>query len=128
MQQIKYLKILISLLLISSLSACSLFEPKVVEVPYFVEKSIPLVPKAKQTQMKKVYFYVVSDKNINAFKARFKKKHNNLVFVAISVKDYENLSSNVAELTRYIKDQQAVIEYYEESIQSKTNIKKESDE
>lgn len=36
--------------------------------------------------------------------------------VSMSIKDYENLSLNLAELHRYIKAQRAVIDYYETSI------------
>lgn len=115
--------ILLSLLLLSNLTACT---KEVVRVPYMVEKKIPLVSKPKQVQMKRIYFYVVSDKNMKAFQARYLKKHQQMVFIALSPKDYENLSSNVSELTRYIKDQKAIIEYYENSITAQTKIKKDN--
>jgi hypothetical protein len=34
------------------------------------------------------------------------------VFVAIMMKDYENLSLNLADLRRYIEQQQSIIAYY----------------
>ena len=36
---------------------------------------------------------------------------------AISVKDYENLAKNFAELRRYIEQQKQIILYYEEAVQ-----------
>ncbi|CAB4122509.1 hypothetical protein UFOVP29_30 [uncultured Caudovirales phage] len=33
-------------------------------------------------------------------------------FIALTTKDYENLSLNMADITRYLKQQQAIIEYY----------------
>jgi hypothetical protein len=34
-------------------------------------------------------------------------------FVALSIKDYENLRINLSDVLRYIQQQQAVIKYYE---------------
>jgi len=39
-----------------------------------------------------------------------------LAFVALSVKDYENLALNVAELRRFINQQKEIIIYYEEAM------------
>ena len=39
-------------------------------------------------------------------------------YVAISVKDYENLAKNFAELRRYIEQQKPTILYYEKAVQS----------
>jgi len=36
------------------------------------------------------------------------------VYVALSVKDYENIGLNFAELKRYIEQQKQIIIYYEE--------------
>lgn len=33
-------------------------------------------------------------------------------FIALSTKDYENLSLNMADITRYLKQQQSIIDYY----------------
>ena len=38
-------------------------------------------------------------------------------YIAISVKDYENLAKNFAELRRYIEQQKQIILYYEEAVQ-----------
>ena len=37
-------------------------------------------------------------------------------YIAISVKDYENLSKNFSELRRYIDQQKKIILYYEEAV------------
>ena len=39
-------------------------------------------------------------------------------YVAISVKDYENLAINIAELRRYIEQQTEIILYYENAVKS----------
>jgi len=40
-----------------------------------------------------------------------------LAIIALTVRGYENLSLNVSELERYIRQQKEVIVYYEEAIQ-----------
>ncbi len=45
-----------------------------------------------------------------------------MVYFALSVPDYENLSLNMGELKRYIEQQKTIIVYYEQSI---TGIKAE---
>jgi len=39
-----------------------------------------------------------------------------LAIIALTVRGYENLSLNVSELERYIRQQKEVIVYYEEAI------------
>jgi hypothetical protein len=44
-----------------------------------------------------------------------------LAFVALSIKDYENLALNVAELRRFINQQTNVIIYYEDAVSPSIN-------
>lgn len=66
--------------------------------------------------LNEVKIYVVTKENIDQFEKDFEKKNGSLVYIAISVKDYENLSLNFAELRRYIEQQQQIIVYYEEAV------------
>jgi anion-transporting ArsA/GET3 family ATPase len=61
-----------------------------------------------------VQWHVVNKENLDAFLAEMRKQQgtNNPVFIAITTKDYENLSLNLADLKRYIQQQQSVIVYY----------------
>ena len=64
--------------------------------------------------MNEIKIYVVSpSENFEEFKKEFQLKNGADSYIAISVKDYENLSKNFAELRRYI-DQKQIILYYEE--------------
>lgn len=68
-------------------------------------------------------FYAVTEENFEEFKEKFEKENGGrLVYFAISVPDYENLSLNMGELKRYIEQQKTIIVYYEQSI---TGIKAE---
>jgi len=38
------------------------------------------------------------------------------VYVALAIKDYENLALNIAELRRYLNQQTEIIVYYERAV------------
>ena len=117
MQQRKYLKNLSLLLLFSlTISGCSLI-PKQVEVQTkFIERKIPIQDQPKGLTLYPVTFYAVTEENYEEFQEKFKDKNENLVFFALSVPDYENMSLNLAEMKRYIDQQKTIIVYYEKSI------------
>ena len=123
----KILLVSLSLLLLSSCTKAP--EPTIITVPEIIEKDIPIVERPKGLSLTSPYFHVVTSENLEEFIEKFKKSNGSeLVFYAISVRDYENLSLNLAELRRYIEQQQAIIFYYETSIDGDDDdIQNESD-
>ena len=63
-----------------------------------------------------VKIYVVSKLNYKDFIKAYEKKNGADSYIAISVKDYENLALNFAELRRYIEQQKQIIIYYENAL------------
>ena len=61
----------------------------------------------------------MSKKNYKEFIKEYQKKNGADSYIAISVKDYENLSLNFAELRRYIEQQKQIIIYYEKAVTPK---------
>ena len=121
MRQTNFGMTLSLLLAITLLSGCSTFrpEPEIVTVTKLVERNIPLMPHPKQVQMNDIKIYVVSpEQNLDQFKEEFEKKNGTDSYIAISVKDYENLAKNFAELRRYIEQQKQIIVYYEKAVQT----------
>lgn len=51
----------------------------------------------------------------------FTAEHGELAYVVLSMKDYENLAINVADLRRYIEQQTEIIVYYENAVKPDTN-------
>ena len=49
----------------------------------------------------------------------FTAEHGELAYVVLSMKDYENLAINIADLRRYIEQQTEIIVYYEEAVKPK---------
>tara|TARA_B100000902_G_C27311455_1_gene918685 strand:- start:487 stop:771 length:285 start_codon:yes stop_codon:yes gene_type:complete len=71
----------------------------------------PVLP--REIDLKEPMWYVVSDKNIDEFHERLTKEHGQVVFVAMSIPDYELMSYNMQELKRYITELKEVVVYYE---------------
>tara|TARA_X000000368_G_scaffold124067_1_gene97295 strand:+ start:139 stop:525 length:387 start_codon:yes stop_codon:yes gene_type:complete len=94
-----------------------------------VDRNIPIQPWPKPISMNGIHFYVVTEENLEDFKQRFLKKNSELVFIAMSVRDYENLAFNVQDVKRYIKQQKEIIIYYEIVAEGtkKEKIKKEEE-
>jgi len=118
MEHKKYL-ILLSLLPLFLLSSCSLLpkEKEIIVQTVEVEKQIPLQLQPKPLQFNSIYWHVVTEENFNDFMEKFKKENGEAwVFYAISVRSYESMAFNMAELKRYIEQQKQVIVYYEEAV------------
>ena len=105
-----------SLILLLALSGCSLIPKEVQVQTKFVEKQIPIQGHPKGLTMYPIQFYAVTEENFEEFKEKFEKENEDLVYFALSVPDYENLSLNMSELKRYIDQQKTIIIYYEQSI------------
>ena len=122
-------------LAILTLSGCSFLQqpPREVEIitkPVPIDIVQPVMP--RPLNLKEPKWYVVSDRKIpkeertymDKFEADIKKKHGgDLVFVAMTVADYELMSYNTQEIKRYISQLGEVIIYYREVT---TNEKEES--
>jgi hypothetical protein len=118
----KLLRASLLLLLLSSLTACSLFskpEKVVVTQVEYVERTIPIQPRPKPVTLYDIEFYAVTEENLDEFLERFEKENGDIVFFAISVPDYENISLNMGELRRFIEQQKSIILYYEENANRK---------
>ena len=119
MRQINFGMTLSLLLTTLLISGCVSWKPEkeIVVQTKIVERNIPTVPHPKQVRLNDVKIYVVSPEvNYDEFMEEFTKKNGADSYIAISVKDYENLSKNFAELRRYIDQQKKIILYYEEAV------------
>lgn len=74
--------------------------------------------------MPDVQWFVVNEDNLEEAIERIKEAGGVAVFMAITPKGYENLSLGIADLRRYILQQNKIIAYYETQIQENTNKNK----
>jgi hypothetical protein len=58
----------------------------------------------------------VTEKNFDDFKKRFLTNNKDFVFYAISPDDYKVILGNETEMLRYIKQDNAIIVYYEKNL------------
>ena len=123
MRLISYGPIFAVLLTLTGCGILSKPEPKIVTVTNTVKTTVPIVARPKAVNLNDVKIYVVTKENIDQFEQDFIKKNGSLVYIAISIKDYENLSLNFAELRRYIEQQQQIIVYYEEAVKPEDKSK-----
>ena len=118
MQLRNYSKILKKTLVLSSLlllTACA-SEEKIIVQTDVIQTEIPIQSRPKAVSLSNVKFYVVTKENLNDFLKNFEKENDDTVFYAISVKDYEKMALNIADLRRYINQQDKLILYYEKAV------------
>ena len=116
-----YLKVSSLLLLSLLVSSCSSW-PKLTQIEIQtveVERNIPIQNRPRQLEMNDIHFYVVTEENFEEFKKRFVKENGDLVGYVLSVRDYETLAINMAEIKRYIEQQKQIIIYYEKAVSPK---------
>ena len=90
-------------------------EVKTVEV----ERKIPVQKRPRPVDMNDIYLYVVTLDTFEEFKGRVVKENGDLLFYALSVRDYETLALNMSELKRFLQQQKQIIIYYEKAVKPK---------
>ena len=84
-----------------------------------------MVARPKPLQLIDTRVFVVTKDNFEKFIKEFKEVYGDLAFVAISMKDYENLALNIADMRRFLNQQKEIIIYYENAVSVKSqNIDK----
>ena len=116
-----YLKVLSLLLLPLLLSSCSTWDKLTrIEVQTIeVERNIPIQNRPSRLELDDIKWFVVTDQNFEEFKEKYIKQNGEFLFFAISVRDYETLALNMAEIKRYVEQQKSIIVYYEKALNPK---------
>ena len=82
---------------------------------------VPTVSRPKPVQLIDTKVYVVNKDNLQNLITEFEETHGELAYVALSMRDYENLALNISELRRYINQQTNIIVYYEDAVTPEPN-------
>ena len=112
----KYLMVLkqiVVLLMVSMMAySCSLIPKQVDVISKPLKRNIaqPVMP--REIDLNEPYWFVVSELNVDEFLERVKKEEGRIVFVAMSIPDYELMAYNMQELKRYINELKEVVVYY----------------
>ena len=78
--------------------------------------TVPVVARPKPLQLNDTRVFVVTKDNFDEFVKEFSEIYGDLAFVALSMKDYENLAINIADIKRYLEQQKEIILYYEKAV------------
>ena len=93
--------------------SCSLIPTKQIEVSAKpIERTIvqPIMP--REIDLKEPMWIVVTPDNWEEQLARIEKQEGELVFLAMTIPDYEVMAYNMQELKRYITELKDVVVYY----------------
>ena len=86
---------------------------RISSAPVTVDVARPADPAS--VRMLPINFRVVTRENLEQFMTEISRNQTGSpVFVAMTMSDYENLSLNLADIRRYIEQQQAIIVYYQQ--------------
>ena len=107
----KYFLVILSVLL---LAGCGMKDVNIKATP--VQPTVIHPPVPDQLQMREVKWTVFNREKIEKLLADYPGQE--IVLFALSAKGYENISLNMGEITRYIKEQKGVIIYYREEFPS----------
>ena len=99
-------------------------ETEIKVVTKIVPTTIPTVSQPKPIQLNDTRVWVVTEDNLDQFIADFKEQYGEVAFVALSMRDYENLALNIGDLKRYIGQQKEIIVYYEKAVTDEQNTAK----
>ena len=70
---------------------------------------IPVVARPKPLQLVDTRVRVVTKDTLEQFLTDYEQQYGQVAFVVLSMKDYENLALNIADLRRYINQQTEII-------------------
>ena len=120
-----YLKVSSLLLLLLLLSSCSTWDKLTrIEVQTIeVERNIPIQNRPSRLELDNIKWFVVTDQNFEEFKEKYIKQNGEFLFFALSVRDYETLALNMADIKRYVIQQKQIIIYYEKALSPKEEEK-----
>ena len=116
--------LLLPLLLLNSCSSFKNILPLEIRTVE-VERKIPTQNRPRPVKLNDLHFYVVTEDTFKQFKTRFTKENGDFLFYAISVRDYETLALNMAEIKRFLQQQKQIIIYYEKAVTP--TVKKEKE-
>lgn len=116
-----YLKTILAITALLLISGCVKPTPETITVTKLEPVNIPVVNQPNPPELISPKIYVVNKDNYQEFEDRFIKANGELVYVAISIKDYENLSINLEEIRAFVLKQKEIIVYYEEAIKDSEN-------
>ena len=102
------------------LAGCGGVAPKIVEKPILVDRPELIVPEVQPVQQYDFEWIVITRENFDSVTRELESRGQTIVLFAITPQGYQNLSLSIAELRRFITQQQSVIVSYKTYYGKKT--------
>ena len=107
-------------------SSCSILGGKTKQIEVMakpIERTIiqPVMP--REIDLKERMWFVVTPANFEEFQTRIIEQEKELVFLAMTVPDYEVMAYNMQELKRYITELKEVVVYYRKVTMPPSEVK-----
>ena len=102
------------------LAGCGGVAPKIVEKPILVDRPELIVPEIQPVQQYDFEWIVITRENFDSVTRELESRGQTIVLFAITPQGYQNLSLSIAELRRFITQQQSVIVSYKTYYGKKT--------
>jgi len=102
-----------------TLVGCASIQDRIVTQPVIVEREAPIFPEILPIQQYPFEWTVITSENFIEKMAELEQTNGQVVLFAITPEGYQNLSLSVAELRRYIQQQQSIIAAYKEYVTPK---------
>ena len=118
------MKILLAILTVSLLMGCAQVKEILTIKPMIVERPTLVIQKPRPVQSKSVEFSIITKDNMEeAFKI-IETTGQDMVFFALTDDGYKALSLSIADMRRFIVQQNAVIKAYKQYYETKDVKKK----
>ncbi len=102
------------------LAGCGGVAPKIIEKPILVDRPELMVPEIQPVQQYDFEWIVITRENFDSVTRELESRGQTIVLFAITPQGYQNLSLSIAELRRFITQQQSVIVSYKTYYGKKT--------
>lgn len=106
------MKKIIATISLLGLTACS-ETARIIDKPVLYERSELVVPTVAPVTQSNVTWTIITPENYEVKAKEIESRGGNAVLFALTPQGYQNLSMNVAELRRYIQQQQSIIVSYQ---------------
>jgi len=118
----KCVKLLLAVLLLSLGVSCAKQKP--IEIQTVAVEKTPLNLSAPEPiKTRKVTWFIITPENYVEIFSKLEKQKTDLVLFGLTDTGYQNISLNMAEIKRFIAEQDAIIKQYKKYYETKENKK-----
>lgn len=113
------MKTILTLILITLLAGCSQIKERLMIKPKIVERPALVLQETRPVTSKPVDFIIITKENVEEVFKDLEESGEDMVFFALTEQGYKALSLNVADMRRFVIQQNAVLKAYKDYYETK---------